>query len=67
MDIREEFRRIIDDVSGGTHNSQEWFSDVDAGGEPCTPIIEELLDLLIAAHERALQEHDEINCDMFGG
>jgi len=47
---REEFARrieaLIDDVSGGTHNSVEWWAD-SRDGEPCTPLIKDLVESII--------------------
>ena len=51
---REEFARrieaLIDDASGGTHNSVEWWAESHYG-EPCTPIIKDLVESIIKLSE----------------
>jgi hypothetical protein len=53
---RQEFMRrveaMIDDASGGTHNSVEWWSDRDVDGEPCTPIIKDLVEMIANLAEK---------------
>lgn len=61
--FRKEIERIIDDVSGGTHNSQEWWSSQD--GE--RPAIEHIVDTITAAAklfvESEIKKHVEIIFD----
>lgn len=49
-DLKAEFERLIEDTSGGTHNSQWWW-DQDSAGDGVT-IIEDLCDRLYHAAER---------------
>ena len=52
---RQEFMRrveaMIEDASGGTHNSVEWWAD-SVDGEPCTPIIKDLVEMIANLAEK---------------
>ena len=55
-ELAKKIESILEDTSGGTRNSQEWWDDTDWRGNPITPIIDYTIELILLTVDEYVKE-----------